>query len=380
MIRSRFLLAGLCAIALGGCSTLSFGPPEVEAQRRNVTAGTGDCGTLGPGRSEAIGKDVDGALYLVDNFIFAYRCAKDEVANGRQVFEVPSFLSIVTAAIGPSFGLGRNWRLGTATAGGVFAQANSYYAPKEKVKILDSALDALLCVKTQAAGAGYFDTRTPAANAQTANDMEAIERLERTIGQLQSAADDMEQQIRNDRSSLSAAIAAKDSAMTAQLEAGISGRTQQSVEMRNLARVLLIQRGMIESRLAQRQQSAGLLAVDDGGSIAIDPQRKYFEMVSAAAFSIERVLATRLSEAGTFDPAGIAAQFKEIAEAQAMAAKDVMNAENGGVDDDQPESVMKALGAFSYKSDEAKTADVVSLKLDLLQTKLQDCVVRAKIS
>jgi hypothetical protein len=45
-----------------------------------------------------------------------------------------------------------------------------------------------------------------------------------------------------------------------------------------------------------------------------------------------------------------------------------------------PAFVIKAPGSAAYRTDDAKAADIVNLQLDLLQTKLQACVVRAKIS
>lgn len=376
----KSLVVAVTAVALTGCTTLSFAPPEVETQKRGDARSSSECGGPVTGKGEQILKDVDGALYLVDNFIAAYRCAAREAADGRQFFEVPSFLAIVTAAVGPSFGLGQNWRLGTATAGGVFAQANSYYAPKQKAKILDSALDALLCVKTEAVGAGYFDTRTTAPSLQDQADEKAIQRIDATTQNLRSLSATLDARIAGDKESLKQAKAARSNDDEARLTAEISARSEQVAGMRDLIDTLEAQRGSIISRLSMRQQSARLLALDDGGTIVIDPSRKYFEMVSAAALSIERVLGDRLSNAGSFDAAGISAQFKEIIEAQAKAAKDVGEAEGGAVNNGQPASVMKGLGGVSYSSDSAKMADIAGLKLDLLQTKLQACVVRAKIT
>jgi hypothetical protein len=148
------------SLTIGGCTTASFAPPQVELANKVSGARKSQC------RAEitdtTIEPDIAGALDLTNNFILAYRCAEREAADGRQIFQVPSFLAVVGAAIGPTFGLTKNGGIAAAGSAAVLNAGNTYYAPKQKTEVLDSALDALLCIKTEAVGVSFFDTRESA--------------------------------------------------------------------------------------------------------------------------------------------------------------------------------------------------------------------------
>ena len=104
----------------------------------------------------------------------------------------------------------------------------------------------------------------------------------------------------------------------------------------------------------------------------------------AAVLSVERVLAKRLSIAGTFDPAGVVAEIKALAaEAQAKEAA----ARNTAPGDAQALTRDAAAGggpraaaatAAVNSTGSAKLVETI-IRLETLQPKLQQCVIRAKI-
>lgn len=278
--------AAIClASLLAGCSTFSFAPPPVEVDRDIANPDPSKCAQLAGMDQPALQPNVVGAIELTDNFVRAYRCASHEAADGRQIFEVPSMLALVTAAIGPSFGLDDDGRIAAAASAALYGRANSYFAPKEKAKLLDTALDAVLCVKTESVKVSFFDTtRKP------------------------------------------------DSGTPA----------------------LTIRR-----------------TVANGGKAEIDVPRQYFEMVSAALFSVERILAQRLRDAGAMDTAGIASQFADFAkqaeEAKAKKAR-LLNIDNNG----------DGMLTFADRTPEVNS-QMIELDIEELQPRLQTCIVRAKL-
>ncbi|PTS74378.1 hypothetical protein DBR17_17175 [Sphingomonas sp. HMWF008] len=183
---------------------------------------------------------------------------------------------------------------GGATTAGLNA-GKSYYSPKQKAAIYDNALDALLCIKTEAAGVDPL-----------------------TLGAISS------------------------------IEAG--GANSRSL-------------------------------VADGG-VVVTVEQRYFAIVSASLFSVERVLAQRLSNVGSFDPAGVIAEIKTLAE---EARKKTEDAE--ATSDNQAKALaadgskVNALGSAKSAvatTDQTKVAQTI-VQIESLQPKLQQCVVRAKI-
>jgi hypothetical protein len=151
MRQKMLFTACLPALTLGACATTSFAPPNVRLNYESVMDGEGfRCGPRRQG--EKIGHDVDGGRKLIDNFVLAYRCAAHEAANGRQYFEVPSFLALTGAAAATAFGAGPNVAIAATAGSGILNGASAYYDPRMKADVYDSALDALLCIKTEAVG------------------------------------------------------------------------------------------------------------------------------------------------------------------------------------------------------------------------------------
>ena len=130
----------------------------------------------------------------------------------------------------------------------------------------------------------------------------------------------------------------------------------------------------------EREIGAGpVLASSDENDRYFSPERRFFELISAALFTVERISADRLRNAGKYDPAGIAAQIEKLNEESDEAETDENKTEN-----DQMATAL-ALGAED-KSDggyaTSQDIDVISTsldRLDLLQPKIELCVLRAKI-
>jgi len=154
MLRRTFML--LCACSLSACATTSFAPPSVNVNRGDTgREALVSCAPGGGGKP--IDQDVAGALQLIDNFVDAYRCAAHAAANGRQAFEVPSFLTLVGSTAAVAFGAGSDVAIAGGIGNSVFSGAKSYYDPQAKADIFDRSLDALLCIQTEAVGIKAFD-------------------------------------------------------------------------------------------------------------------------------------------------------------------------------------------------------------------------------
>jgi hypothetical protein len=118
-------------------------------------------------------------------------------------------------------------------------------------------------------------------------------------------------------------------------------------------------------------------------TIEVPVQEQYFMMVSAAVFSVERVLAQRLSNMGAVDASAVTAEIQKAGEARAAAeeerkkkkeaATQAAAAGNKGND----KNAFYGLNIFG----EAKLPkeEVVKLDLAVLRPKLDECVIRAKL-
>lgn len=195
---------------------------------------------------------------LIDNFVDAYRCAAHSAGNGRQWFEVPSFLALTGAATATILGAGETVPVIAGAANQILPGGKAYYVPQQKAEIFDHALDAILCIKTEAVGVPAFSTD-------------------------------------------------------------------------------------LEGRVLR-----------DGGSVEVSFEEQYFHLVAAALLSVERAMAQRLSTVGKFDPAGVVAEIEKLKKEEDAAADAAGKSRIGA-------------------------ADFATLQLDVLQPRLQKCVVRAKM-
>jgi hypothetical protein len=291
-------------VLLSGCASLSFAPPSVNLATRVTTTQSGSCTAAMPTQTRVDNHNsVESALFLIDNYMQAYGCALATTSNGRQMFQIPSHLAALLGVAGAAFGGSPDLALGSGIAASTFNSANGYWAPQEKASVIDSAYDAILCIRTESVGIPFIDTTIDAP-----------------------------------------------------------------------------------------------AAVSDGvgGTVSINPNWRYFGMISAALRQVDRITASRLRSIGKFDPAGLVAEIEALdkkikdAELAKQAAADaapptpVAPATEGatppGINDGQDDG-----GGTNRAPSGAGTAGasadsiMYSLDLDLLQPKVQRCVVRAKL-
>lgn len=316
MLRSRIIFAGTAISILSGCTTTSFAPPAVQVGYVASRPGTDKCDFSDVAHKKdkprKIHRDATGALKLVNNFIVTYRCAMRKAADGRQIFEVPSYLAATGGVIALALGAGRDVAIGTGAGASIFGGAKNYYAPKDKAHILNSALDALICIKSEAVGVAAF----------------------------------------------------KD-----------NGDDIKSDEKANLN---------------DSNRAAATYSVDDDeDSVSFPSERRYFEMVAASLFSVERIISERLSSVGRFDPAGIVAEIDMLTQSLA-AAKDAKKTEQVDTSGNRTDDVGVAQADIAFETTDVKNASGIqklakvfehntNLKLNVMQPKLQRCVVRAKL-
>jgi len=153
-MRSGIVVFG--AFACSACATTSFAPPVVNLERR-LEADSSQICQPSAGDTDVATPGVDSARSLINNFVLVYRCRAHEAANGRQFFQVPSFLSLVGATAATAFGAGPDVAIAGGMANSVFNAGNAYYAPQRQAEIFDGSLDALLCIKTEAVGINAYD-------------------------------------------------------------------------------------------------------------------------------------------------------------------------------------------------------------------------------
>lgn len=289
----KSLVLLFCGAALSGCASTSFAPPSTNlANEMEVRGSNSSWGArcmpnerLNPSTKAPIPIEhtAAGSQILIDNFIYTYRCRAHSAANGRQGFEIPSILIAAGSATALALGAPSEVAIGGGAATSLLGSGKSYYAPQAKAEIFDSALDALLCIKTEAVG---IDPIT------------------------------------------------------------------------------------IDAISAAEKEGASGIASAARGIITFSAEERYFSSISAALLSVERVLAQRLSTVGTFDPTGVVTEIKALA-----AEEEELKTESQAIATDQAKALLKNAASSST---EAKIAQTI-VKLDILQPKLQQCVVRAKI-
>jgi hypothetical protein len=157
----RIQLLASVSFILSGCATLSFAPPIVDMRdkleaHRNQTTFNAVCTPQyvmgGDGQHLMIDQNVDGALALIDNYILTYRCQRDRASEGRQYFDLPSFLSLGGGAAAAAFGAPAAIAIGTGAASAAFGSGKRYYSPVEKSKVLSDGITAMLCIHNEAVG------------------------------------------------------------------------------------------------------------------------------------------------------------------------------------------------------------------------------------
>jgi len=168
------LMLASAATLLGGCATTSFAPPSVNLTNVMETRGSNrsigqSCKSfekLADNKPVPIKESVDGARSLINNFILLYRCRAHSAANGRQIFEIPSFLTAVGTITATAFGAGSNVAIAGGSAASILNGSRNYYDPKGKADIFDSSLDALICIKMEAVGIDGFSIKKVQGEAE----------------------------------------------------------------------------------------------------------------------------------------------------------------------------------------------------------------------
>jgi hypothetical protein len=328
----ELLAAGLAGLALGGCTTTSFAPPEIDTRYSMSGVEPGTCAVT-PDTASKIEPNVAGAHLLIDNFLAGYKCASREASNGRQSFEVPSFLALVAAGVGgPLYGLSRNEQLAAGAYSAVMGRANSYYAPKEKADLLRAAINGVTCIGNAAVGYDHFDAdaKQPGGTVNIASQTTQEEMLIELIdGQLTEVA---------------AALKVAD---LAQQE-----RTRLTTRQKELA----------DLKFALTQQISRRL---QASSIQIDAAFGYVKLVRNALVDVDTVLEKRLSDSGTFDPASLSGELENLTRQEVAAETQQANL-------DDPSRTNLHGASLEEKK--------IEVQLVQLHARLQKCVVRAKMT
>ena len=162
---------------LSACAVTSFAPPQVRMDREIIARNNQSSfdAVCTPDQSDTnpeITRTVDGALLLVNNYVFIYRCQADRAAEGKQFFDVPGFVTAAGAATAAALGAGPNIAIGAGATGAVLSRGKDYYDPTGKATIFNDGLTALLCIKNEAVG---IDAYT----------LEAISELQGATGEIE---------------------------------------------------------------------------------------------------------------------------------------------------------------------------------------------------
>ena len=411
-MRKSAILVAASALTLSGCGTYSFGPPEVSLSRRVSGQELSQECLIAPAPAaasatdfEEIGENVDGALALVSNFIDAYRCTMRLAADGRQAWQLPGFLALAGSATATAFGGGADWGIAGGAASSMFNAGNAYYNPQEQAAILRDAIEALTCIQTEAVGVSAFSRMPRAApevaeaNVQAAQaavdgavaNVNAME-MEAAEAQTDAAA------AQNDAAEADQRLSQFTASLSAEALARVAGDApdpvhEQAERLRTAVRNTASQADaqVMEARRARRAavdaqravapamaQLAAARAQEALSEIEITPERQYFNMVQAALLGVEVAAAQRLSSRGTFSAEGVRAQIAALTN-QAEKSQELVD--NPPPAPPAPPASGDAGAAQFDAARNAVTEQVrwVQLRLDAMQPKLQQCILRAQV-
>ena len=162
------ILMAASALTLPACVATSFAPPAVNRYSvMKAESLTRECrltGTVGG----TINQDVSGTISLVDNYHASYDCWRGLAANGRQYFQIPAFLSLIGSTTAVALGAGQNVAILGSAGNSASNAANNYYSPAEQTEILNHALDAISCIRSEATGTPAYTALAPASSQQRA--------------------------------------------------------------------------------------------------------------------------------------------------------------------------------------------------------------------
>jgi len=350
------LSAVALAMPLSGCATFSFAPPAIETTNKLAamrdTAGGCTPTTFKAGDAVTqIKPDVIGATDLINNYVLTYGCAVSELANGRQVFEVPAFLAAVTGLVGGSLGLNEDAVITTGVAAAVLKSGNGYYVPKEKAALVTTALRATLCVKTEAVGIDFFKTSDDSQGGPRPANSGGADTA--ALNALRSLA--LEQQVAQRAEAL-----------------GVKPDPKAIKEIQDSIRAI------------NAQLTARVLTSPPPGDtieVSISVERQYFEMVGTALYSIHSILGERLGRSGSTDTTEIFNELKKLAGESSETTQNLKtaqtnfdNARDSAVNIASTQPGFAAAQALAQRTQE----EVVRLKIKDLRIKLQACVLQAR--
>ena len=119
---------------------------------------------------------------------------------------------------------------------------------------------------------------------------------------------------------------------------------------------------------AEEQQRMPISMAGGGPIVEVTAEFQYYKMVQSALKTVNRAAARRLSRRGSFDAAGVAAEIEIL-------AKKIKDAEDAKKKPPTPPDP-KAISMFGMQA--AGALEKTQLDLDILQPKIQTCVLRAK--
>ncbi|MBA4225426.1 MAG: hypothetical protein C0456_02250 [Hyphomonas sp.] len=125
-------LCGL--IMLGGCATVSFAPPREWADAAGKA------------------KTLDTGLTILGDATNEYSQAANELANGRQLFDVPLFLAAVGGATAVALGANADVAIGVGAVSALSTSGKTYYQPTERAAIYTDAVSAFACMQRETIG------------------------------------------------------------------------------------------------------------------------------------------------------------------------------------------------------------------------------------
>lgn len=225
--------------------------------------------------------------------------------------------------------------------------------------MVSAATRALLCIKSEAVGISFFRT----SEESQSDDGDDNEALVRTLTELQETRDDL-------------------AANLVDLESMPSGQKSLAMaasEQRMKNNLLEMDNSIAETLLTQA------LVEQSTGTVSIDAQRQYFEMVGAALFSVQSILGERLRNAGSADTSGIFEELKRLAseseekdEEAEMADDAADNAEEQATNTNKSLVATPAARAQARAAAVAARQEAIELENEALQPKLQSCVLMAR--
>lgn len=123
--------------------------------------------------------------------------------------------------------------------------------------------------------------------------------------------------------------------------------------------------------VAEEQQRMQLSRAGGGPIVEVSPELQYFKMVSSALISVNRAATKRLSRRGSFDAAGVGAEIEVL-------AKKIRDAEEAKKNPPKTEPDAGAGEGGARMALALTQSERTQLDLNVLQPKLQTCVLRAK--